>query len=552
MAKSITVRSANNEIEFFNSSLASALEDVDLKVVVSIGDGVLIDAAVEHEIKYPLEVKDADIMVNNCDCIEPRNGKMPIRATFTMFNYIGCCTDAWINWVRSVKLETFDEQFELFLCLKDAKITPAVVKNRIGIPGTTIPDLSSFDLYYEFAQTHGEAHRVLTPPRFDLDWSHIPFIDLLSPNEVIVAGGAAAHGFCPTLPFGDIDYFITDTECAVENLMALIKAAQTMGYVVCKAGPSVFTAVGTYPQKPLQFIVSSFETSLSVIENFDLGYVRCYFDGTYAQRTLDCKRSHDTRVCLEVGVGVNAFRLRKAKRKHFQISKLAEQTIQESKIKPDGHVYLVPGIPKEDQMFMLKKMKLNPLELDFKLPEKLNGFQSTDPIHKYGTGTNEAINSDALLQHCSVDRGYRPHQNMIPKISIIFLKSLYKWTLPTAVISVNNINRSEQMLNKVEILHHRDVAEYAHIHDTLTRCDGGYIKRSWKSYFKKHFYDMSLNTKKATVFLADGETVMCADKMVWKEGMVLRIIGFPSHICTPDNSEYQANIKWKVTSIYVQ
>ncbi len=115
-------------------------------------------------------------------------------------------------------------------------------------------------------------------------------LDILHPNECILAGGGATKLGCPQSKFtmkSDIDFFLLNgpkQKCILKKLLKILSKDR---YIFTNGqSKSVFTAIGSHGKRRIQLIISSHSTATDVINNFDFNVVQAYFDGHLLVQTV--------------------------------------------------------------------------------------------------------------------------------------------------------------------------------------------------------------------------------------------------------------------------
>jgi len=125
-------------------------------------------------------------------------------------------------------------------------------------------------------------------------------------NKGMVAGGAVVYTLCPDLKpsqVGDIDIFVMNSKCILVELLELTEEwikTNNISYTFLPAGfskPPEFkdevslVTLRLEKKFSLQFIFSSFDKPMEVLNGFDLDYVQCGFYKGKVYQTEACKKA---------------------------------------------------------------------------------------------------------------------------------------------------------------------------------------------------------------------------------------------------------------------
>jgi len=159
-------------------------------------------------------------------------------------------------------------------------------------------------------------------------------------KKCVLAGGAVVWAIFEDItrhPAMDIDLWVSEEETAKAILRALMDSAT--GYVVCfNDRPSVFTFL-TVGSVPIQIILHQ-KTPCEIVTNFDMDYVRAYFDGTSLMMAPEAWRAWNKRAVLCAFPTLTENRIGKAIVKGFQVDDLIFENKPSRK---SAHRYYLPS-----------------------------------------------------------------------------------------------------------------------------------------------------------------------------------------------------------------
>lgn len=199
----------------------------------------------------------------------------------------------------------------------------------------------------------------------------------LQSKYVVIAGGAAMYLGCPSSKWDlscDIDIFVLYS-VSMESLHIITKIVQTLqeeGYIVCKYGPSVLTAIGEYGRRRIQIIFSLAESPHELIVNFDLNTVRAYYDGAFLHSTYSANSDWQQMKCSNgLTKPIKARRLARIYLKGFDLDENAKTYLKNTigwpipddiKEKMLYNIpYITPNVPLRIQHQILKQMGMTPV-----------------------------------------------------------------------------------------------------------------------------------------------------------------------------------------------
>jgi hypothetical protein len=297
----------------------------------------------------------------------------------------------------------------------------------------------------------------------------LEILRLLSSTDAVIAGGAASYladaGNSP-LPTSDVDIFVFDNNNQKMMIDSITQALSNSNRVVCKSGPSVLTAIGTYGTKSIQVIATTAKNAEELVLAFDLNLAKAFYDGVHVRFTASAQHDWMTKTCSNgTFTHIKPTRLAKAYLKGFQLNDAAIEYLKNTIKWPlcpqliaklvHRVPCLIPGVPYDVQMQQLLRMNLQPLNYTQQDKELVALGNSYGPQGIFTGDANEFVSTLSVCQK-------KIHSYIFNRFKREFLIAL-----PVCFVPFTQTPEGKYAVKKICIKSKPDQSSFAVLHDVI-------------------------------------------------------------------------------------
>lgn len=353
-----------------------------------------------------------------------------------------------------------------------------------------------------------------------------PVVEKLDPTSCVVAGGAIAYLNCKIewQQFSDVDIFVLDNDQRPAVVAQLVQGLSQADLVVCRAGPSVLTAVGVYDRRRIQIIATTATNPFDLIKNFDLNLCKGFYDGQVMRYTYRAALDWITGKCSNGERDISPKRLAKAELKGFALTPEAKTYLKNTVgyPVPPGLVarlkymfpFLTPGVPFHAQDQALRKFGLVPLTVA-SAETKTCSADVVNPAdaslvpmgNSYGPmGVFRGTNLEDFVGTVELDTKNPPCK--YHAYTMTFLKSDYLLELPPCTPAFTCVPPAKELgivgimkLTKLKISDSADVARFAALYDAIL---GKFTETKVEKFESKEYPDVPVRLAYDTKWFVNG------------------------------------------------